>query len=73
MRWLAAALLVATTAAAAPSADQCKASCKSTIKPECEKACRTQPPKYVNPCIKQMCEMAVQKCNEMCVDKAKKR
>ena len=73
MRWLAGALVVATTATAAPSAEQCHSSCKSTIKPECEKACRAQPPKYVDNCLKQMCELAVKKCNEICDERSQKK
>ena len=47
---------------------QCKAGCKTEVKPSCEKACRTHAPKVVELCLKEMCEVAMKRCDLMCED-----
>ena len=71
MKRLAVLLLLAGPALAGPTQAQCKQGCKAQIKPACEKACRTRPPKYVEPCIKELCELALKKCDELCDEKKK--
>ena len=58
-------LLLACPAFAVTPA-QCKAGCKSELKPQCEKACRQHAPKIVDQCIKEMCELAMKRCLTMC-------
>ena len=60
-------LLVASPAVAATTA-QCKAGCKSELKPACEKACREKAKNIVDKCINELCAMAMQRCDRMCED-----
>lgn len=60
-------LLLASSAFAANTA-QCKAGCKSELKGACEKACRTGAKDIADKCIKEMCAMAMERCNKMCED-----
>jgi len=59
-------LLAVPALAATPA--QCKAGCKTEIKPQCEKACRKYAAKSVDSCLKDMCEVAMKRCDKMCDD-----
>ena len=59
-------LALAGPAFAGVTPAQCKAGCKSELRPACEKACRDNAKNIVDKCIKEMCEMAMQRCNQMC-------
>jgi hypothetical protein len=61
-------LLLFASAAFAVTPAQCKAGCKSELKPACEKACRDHAKDIADKCIKEMCAMAMQRCNTMCED-----
>jgi hypothetical protein len=60
-------LLVAVGAdAVAANAQQCKQACKGDFKTKCEKACRDNAKKRADACIKEMCTLAVERCEQMC-------
>ncbi|MBS1148869.1 MAG: hypothetical protein H6Q89_567 [Myxococcaceae bacterium] len=61
-------LLLAAGPAFAATTAQCKAGCKSELKPACEKACRDHAKNIVDKCIKEMCAMAMERCDKMCED-----
>lgn len=70
---LALALLIGLPASAAGTLQQCKTLCKTELKPACESACRKQPKKHVESCLKEMCELAMSKCDLMCEENSKRK
>lgn len=58
--------LVLSAPAFAASSQQCKQACKGDFKTKCEKACREKAPKLANQCIKDMCGMAIERCEQIC-------
>lgn len=59
-------LMLLGSPALAVTPQQCKAGCKSDLKPKCEQACRQQAKKVAEQCIKEMCSLAMTRCEEMC-------
>jgi len=66
-------ILFACPAFAANTTAVCKAGCKSQLKPKCEQACREHAKKAPDKCIKEMCEMAMKQCDQMCEKEQPKR
>lgn len=59
-------LLAVGAPAVAASSQQCKAACKGDFKTKCEKACRDNAKNRAEACIKEMCTLAVERCEQMC-------